>query len=117
MATGKGDGGKDGGPPPIPTSNYRNGGHRKSKPRKELLPPLAQDHYKVVIRPQERVTVSNWFAFKISKAVTTGAKLSPEELGNSRVRIQKEQNIIVLSTPDVEPANRMSKAKTITIKD
>ncbi|KAG0415315.1 hypothetical protein HPB47_007501 [Ixodes persulcatus] len=117
MATGKGDGGKDGGPPAIPTSTYRNGGHRKSKPRKELLPPLPLDHYKVLIRPQEGLTVSNWYALEISKAVTTAAKLSPEELAKSRVRIRKEQNIIVLSTPDIEPASRMAKAKTITLKD
>ncbi|KAM7315171.1 hypothetical protein ISCGN_004954 [Ixodes scapularis] len=117
MATGKGDGGKDGGPPAIPTSTYRNGGHRKSKPRKELLPPLPLNHYKVVIRPQEGLTVSNWSALEISKAITTAAKLSLEELAKSRVRIRKEQNIIVLSTPDIDPANRMAKAKTITLKD
>ncbi|KAG0432808.1 hypothetical protein HPB47_020484 [Ixodes persulcatus] len=117
MATGKGDGGKDGGPPAIPTSTYRNGGHRISKPKKEILPPLPLDHYKVVIRPQEGLTVSNWSALEISKAVTTAAELCPEELAKSRVRIRKEQNIIVLSTPDIEPANRMAKAKTITLKD
>ncbi|KAG0423614.1 hypothetical protein HPB47_000615 [Ixodes persulcatus] len=49
--------------------------------------------------------------------VTIAAKLSPEELAKSRVRIRREQNIIVLSTPDIEPANRMGKAKTITLKD
>ncbi|KAG0432615.1 hypothetical protein HPB47_020686 [Ixodes persulcatus] len=67
MATGKGNGGKDGGPPAISTSTYRNGGHRKSKPRKELLPPLSLDHYKVVIRPQEGLTVSNWCVLEIAK--------------------------------------------------
>ncbi|KAG0413116.1 hypothetical protein HPB47_009739 [Ixodes persulcatus] len=113
MAADTGKGGKNRvSPSASPKNPAKNGGSQtKRKPVAERLPPLPRDHYKVVIRPFDGLTLAEKAPQKMMNALATACGLKEQEGEDSTIRIRKDQNLMIFSTPDVGTAERMARVK------
>ncbi|KAL1443165.1 hypothetical protein MTO96_030423, partial [Rhipicephalus appendiculatus] len=69
-----------------------------------LLPPLPIDDLKVVFRPRDGLNLSEWPQHFIARAIGMAAQLTDIPLHQLTIRIRRDQNVAVVSTPDEEIA-------------
>ncbi|KAM7305462.1 hypothetical protein ISCGN_015359 [Ixodes scapularis] len=117
MAADTGKGGKNRiSPSASPKSPAKNGGFQtKRKPVAERLPPLPRDHYKVVIRPFDGLTLAEKAPQEMMNALATACGLREQEGEDSTLRIRKDQNLMIFSTPNVGTAERMARLKHLSL--
>ncbi|KAM7305720.1 hypothetical protein ISCGN_015616 [Ixodes scapularis] len=117
MAADTGKGGKNRiSPSASPKSPAKNGGFQtKRKPVAERLPPLPRDHYKVVIRPFDGLTLAEKAPQEMMNALATACGLREQEGEDSTLRIRKDQNLMIFSTPNVGTAERMARVKHLSL--
>ncbi|CAN7943444.1 unnamed protein product, partial [Ixodes hexagonus] len=77
--------------------------YRGKRPRAPRLP---EDDIKVVIRPRDGLDTSRENDVKIQRSIMKAAKISTEEASGDVFRVNKDQNIMVVSTPVLENAQK-----------
>ncbi|KAH7978103.1 hypothetical protein HPB49_004479 [Dermacentor silvarum] len=89
---------------------------RQSRPvmRKPRQPPLLADDYKLAVRPRNGLQLNKVSPGKLVDAITNEAKLQIGYTG-FKIRIDEDQNILVLSTASEATASALSKMQKITI--
>ncbi|KAH7955033.1 hypothetical protein HPB49_024220 [Dermacentor silvarum] len=89
---------------------------RQSRPvmRKPRQPPLPADDYKLAVRPRNGLQLNKVSPGKLVDAITNEAKLQIGYTG-FKIRIDEDQNILVLSTASEATASALSKMQKITI--
>ncbi|KAH7949931.1 hypothetical protein HPB49_017140 [Dermacentor silvarum] len=89
---------------------------RQSRPvmRKPRQPPLPADDYKLAVRPRNILQLNKVSPGKLVDAITNEAKLQIGYTG-FKIRIDEDQNILVLSTASEATASALSKMQKITI--
>ncbi|KAG0432502.1 hypothetical protein HPB47_020784 [Ixodes persulcatus] len=83
--------------------------------RQKRLPPLPVDDYKVVIRPRDGLNFSAWTTDKITQAIIAMAQLSAAEMAQATIRIRRDQNLVVVSTPNMESSIRVQQISALTL--
>ncbi|KAG0432148.1 hypothetical protein HPB47_021118 [Ixodes persulcatus] len=83
--------------------------------RQKRLPPLPVDDYKVVIRPRDGLNFSAWTTDKITQAIIAMAQLSAAEMAQATIRIRRDQNLVVVSTPNMESSTRVQQISALTL--
>ncbi|KAG0444485.1 hypothetical protein HPB47_013742 [Ixodes persulcatus] len=83
--------------------------------RQKRLPPLPVDDYKVVIRPRDGLNFSAWTTDKITQAIIAMAQLSAAEMAQATKRIRRDQNLVVVSTPNMESSTRVQQISALTL--
>ncbi|KAG0428345.1 hypothetical protein HPB47_024662 [Ixodes persulcatus] len=83
--------------------------------RQKRLPPLPVDDYKVVIRPRDGLNFSAWTTDKITQAIIAMAQLSAAEMAQATIRIRGDQNLVVVSTPNMESSTRVQQISALTL--
>ncbi|KAH7965808.1 hypothetical protein HPB49_011247 [Dermacentor silvarum] len=89
---------------------------RQSRPamRKPRQPPLPADDYKLAVRPRNGLQLNKVSPGKLVDAITNEAKLQIGYTG-FKIRIDEDQNILVLGTASEATASALSKMQKITI--
>ncbi|XP_070382496.1 uncharacterized protein [Dermacentor albipictus] len=88
--------------------------HSRPAMRKTRQPPLPADDYKLAVRPRNGLQLNKVSPGKLVDAITNAAKLQIGSTG-FKVRIDEDQNILVLSTASEATASALSKMQKITI--
>ncbi|CAN7980764.1 unnamed protein product, partial [Ixodes pacificus] len=83
-----------------------NGPRERSRSKRPRAPRLPEDDIKVVIRPRDGLDTSRQNEVKIQRGILMAAKISTEEASGDVFRVNKDQNIMVVSTPVLENAQR-----------
>lgn len=98
--------------------DQESGSRRKQTqaPRQSRLPPLPIDDYKVVIRPRDGLNLGAWATDKITQAIIVAAQLSVAETAQVTIRIRRDQNLVVVSTPSFESSTRVQRISTLTFE-
>ncbi|XP_070395498.1 uncharacterized protein [Dermacentor albipictus] len=78
--------------------------HLRLRNKSSQLPPLPIDDLKVVFRPRDGLNLGEWPQHSIARAIGTAAQLNESTLHQLTIRIRREQNVAVVSTPDEELA-------------
>ncbi|KAG0426903.1 hypothetical protein HPB47_026022 [Ixodes persulcatus] len=73
------------------------------------------DDYKVVIRPRDGLNFSAWTIDKITRARIAMAQLSATEMAQATRRIRQDQNLVVVSTPNMESSTRVKKISALIL--
>ncbi|XP_070397307.1 uncharacterized protein [Dermacentor albipictus] len=88
--------------------------HSRPAMRKPRQPPLPADDYKLAVRPRNGLQLNKVSPGKLVDAITNEAKLQIGSTG-FKIRIDEDQNILVLSTASEATASALSKMQKITI--
>lgn len=83
-------------------------------PRKPKLPPLPANDYKLAIRPRNGLPLSKVSPMALSDCILREANLQSEGT-TIRVRIDENQNILIVSTPSPDTAAALSKIEKLNI--
>ncbi|KAG0429210.1 hypothetical protein HPB47_023854, partial [Ixodes persulcatus] len=83
-----------------------NGPQERSRNKRPRAPRLPEDDIKVIIHPRDSLDTSRQNEVKIQRGILMAAKTSTEEASGDVFRANKDQNIIVMSTPVLENAQR-----------
>ncbi|CAN7994987.1 unnamed protein product, partial [Ixodes pacificus] len=83
-----------------------NGSRERSRSKRPRAPRLPEDDIKVVIRPRDGLDTSRQNEVKIQRGILMAAKISTEEASGDVFRVNKDQNVMVVSTPVLENAQR-----------
>ncbi|KAH9364815.1 hypothetical protein HPB48_020963 [Haemaphysalis longicornis] len=93
--------------PAKPTDAGRRPASFKSKLLKAArMPELPKDDIKIVMRPRGGLDVSEVSRFEISRAIAAAANIGGEEARKDVICPNKQQNIVIVSTPRRENADR-----------
>ncbi|KAM7285602.1 hypothetical protein ISCGN_032496 [Ixodes scapularis] len=98
--------------PPKPTG--RPGRAGKTHPT-HRLPPLPVNDHKVIVRPRDGLNFTVWSAEQVAMAFIDAAQLTAAEIDTVKIRIRRDQNLVVVSTPEPEVAVRVQELPAITI--
>lgn len=79
------------------------------------MPVLPRQDIKIVMRPRGGLNVGEVSRFEISRAIVAAANVSGEKVNQDVICPNKQQNIVVVSTPKRENADRYSAVKSLTI--
>ncbi|KAK8778976.1 hypothetical protein V5799_019682 [Amblyomma americanum] len=79
------------------------------------MPELPRQDIKIVMRPRGGLNLGKVSRFEISRAIIAAANLSGEEVTQDVICPNKQQNIVVISTPNRENADRYSAVRNLTI--
>ncbi|KAM7308259.1 uncharacterized protein ISCGN_011893 [Ixodes scapularis] len=80
------------------------------------LPPLPIDDYKVVIRPRDGLNLGAWSTDKLTRAILVASKLSSTETNDITIRIRRDQNLAIISTPRLETSSRIQAISALTLE-
>ncbi|KAG0436812.1 hypothetical protein HPB47_017747 [Ixodes persulcatus] len=83
--------------------------------RQKRLPTLPVDDYRVVIRPRDGLNFSAWTTNKITQAIIAMAQLSAAKMAQATIRIHRDQNLVVVSTPNMESSTRVQQISALTL--
>ncbi|KAG0412961.1 hypothetical protein HPB47_009894 [Ixodes persulcatus] len=72
------------------------------------------DH-KVIVRPRDGLNFTVWSAEQVAMAFIDAAQLTAAEIDTVKIRIRRDQNLVVVSTPEPEVAVRVQELPAITI--
>ncbi|KAL1477597.1 hypothetical protein MTO96_035612 [Rhipicephalus appendiculatus] len=78
-------------------------------------PPLPIDDLKVIFRPRHGLNLSKWPQHLVARAIGTAAQLTDTTLHRLTMRIRREQNVAVVSTPDEELAAKLLQIKILCL--
>ncbi|KAK8771058.1 hypothetical protein V5799_025700 [Amblyomma americanum] len=79
------------------------------------MPELPRQDIKIVMRPRGGLNLGEVSRFEISRAIIAAANVSGEEVTQDVICPNKQQNIVVISTPNRENADRNSAVRNLTI--
>lgn len=97
-------------------SSRRPANNFKSKILKAArMPELPKEDIKVIMRPRGGLDVSVVSRFEISRAITVAADVSREEAKRDVICPNKQQNIVIVSTPKKENADRYAAVSKLTV--
>ncbi|KAG0419786.1 hypothetical protein HPB47_003874 [Ixodes persulcatus] len=103
--------------PPLPLPPLKPVLHQsRPKVRKSRPPPLPADDFKLAIRPRNGLQLNKVSPGKLVDAIALTAQL---QIGATefKVRLDADQNILVLSTPSQATASALSKVQKLTIDE
>ncbi|KAG0444447.1 hypothetical protein HPB47_013781 [Ixodes persulcatus] len=103
--------------PPLPLPPLKPALHQsRPKVRKPRPPPLPADDFKLAIRPRNGLQLNKVSPGKLVDAIALTAQL---QIGATefKVRLDADQNILVLSTPSQATASALSKVQKLTIDE
>ncbi|KAM7315781.1 hypothetical protein ISCGN_005564 [Ixodes scapularis] len=103
--------------PPLPLPPLKPTLHQsRPKVRKPRPPPLPADDFKLAIRPRNGLQPNKVSPGKLVDAIALAAQL---QIGATefKVRLDADQNILVLSTPSQATASALSKVQKLTIDE
>lgn len=100
---------------PIGTTPQCHSQLDKRLHRQPRLPPLPLDDYKVVLRPRTGLILAQWLVQCITNAISTAAQISDATQDRITYRIRKDQNLIVVSTPDLVIAKKIQQITTLNM--
>ncbi|XP_042150474.1 uncharacterized protein LOC121838346 [Ixodes scapularis] len=83
---------------------------------RKRLPPLPIDDYKVVIRPRDGLNLGAWSTDKLTRAILVASKLSSTETSDITIRIRRDQNLAIISTPRLETSSRIQAISALTLE-
>ncbi|KAH6926106.1 hypothetical protein HPB50_014446 [Hyalomma asiaticum] len=84
--------------------------------KSSLLPPLPIGDLKVVFRPRDGLNLGEWPQHSIARAIGMAAQFTDATLHQLTIRIRREQNVAVVSTPDDDLAARLQQIKVLSCK-
>ncbi|KAG0426698.1 hypothetical protein HPB47_026204 [Ixodes persulcatus] len=70
----------------------------------------------VVIRPRDGLNLGAWSTDKLTRAILVATKLSSTETADITIRIRRDQNLAVISTPSLETSSRIEPISALTLK-
>ncbi|KAK8777454.1 hypothetical protein V5799_029202 [Amblyomma americanum] len=79
------------------------------------MPELPRQDIKIVMRPRGGLNLGEVSRFEISRAIIAAANESGEEVTQDVICPNKQQNIVVISTPNRENADRYSAVRNLSI--
>ncbi|KAM7306491.1 hypothetical protein ISCGN_010194 [Ixodes scapularis] len=103
--------------PPLPLPPLKPALHQsRPKVRKPRPPPLPADDFKLAIRPRNGLQLNKVSPGKLVDAIALAAQL---QIGATefKVRLDADQNILVLSTPSQATASALSKVQKLIIDE
>lgn len=80
------------------------------------LPDLPRDDTKIIMRPRGGLRVSEVSRPEVSRAITTAAQVSATEARDDVICLNNQQNIIIVSTPVRERADKYAAVQCIDIR-
>ncbi|KAH6938934.1 hypothetical protein HPB50_014983 [Hyalomma asiaticum] len=83
--------------------------------KSSLLPPLPIWDLKVVFRLRDGLNLAEWPQHSIARAIGTAAQFTDATLHQLTIRIRREQNVAVVSTPDDDLAARLQQIKVLCL--
>ncbi|CAN7952009.1 unnamed protein product, partial [Ixodes pacificus] len=83
-----------------------NGPRERSRSKRPRAPRHPEDDIKVVIRPRDGLDTSRQNEVKIQWGILMAAKISTEKASGDVFRVNKDKNIMVVSAPVLENAQR-----------
>ncbi|KAG0441424.1 hypothetical protein HPB47_015951 [Ixodes persulcatus] len=102
--------------PPRRAEENRSRRAETQKLHQKRLPPLPIDDYKVVIRPRDGLNLGAWSTDKLTRAILVAAKLSSTETADSTIRIRRDQNLAIISTPSLFTSSRIQPILALTLE-
>ncbi|KAH9360571.1 hypothetical protein HPB48_012942 [Haemaphysalis longicornis] len=87
----------------------------KRLPREPRLPPLPLEDYKVVIRPRTGLILAQWLIQCVTNAISAAAQISDATQDRITFRIRRDQNLVVVSTPDLDIAKKIQQITTLNM--
>lgn len=79
------------------------------------MPELPKEHIKIIMRPRGGLDVSEVSRFEVSRAIAVAANIGGEKAKNDVICPNKQQNIVIVSTPKRENADRYAVVRKLTI--
>lgn len=92
----------------------RNIKRMNTTPKKPHLP---KEDIKIIIRPRDGFNTARYSVAQIGDCILRATGLKPEEVVKDSIRINERQNIIVVSAPTLESAEKYSALKELRIGD
>ncbi|CAN7991429.1 unnamed protein product [Ixodes hexagonus] len=83
-----------------------NGLRERSRGKRPRAPRLPEDDMKDVIRPRDGMNTSRENEVKIQRSIMRAAMISTEEASGDVFRVNKDQNIMMVSPPVLENAQK-----------
>ncbi|XP_070386284.1 serine/arginine repetitive matrix protein 5-like [Dermacentor albipictus] len=102
--------------PPNTEPAQQDHPHLRLRNKSSQLPPLPIDDLKVVFRPRDGLNLGEWPQHSIARAIGTAAQLNESTLHQLTIRIRREQNVAVVSTPDEELARHVFREQQKTVE-
>ncbi|KAH9375832.1 hypothetical protein HPB48_000447 [Haemaphysalis longicornis] len=94
-------------------ASFPNGQAPTPQPR---LPPLPLEDYKVVIRPRTGLILAQWLIQCVTNAISAAAQTSDGTQDRITFRIRRDQNLVVVSTPDLDIAKKIQQITTLNME-
>ncbi|KAH9363381.1 hypothetical protein HPB48_006487 [Haemaphysalis longicornis] len=88
----------------------------KRLPHQPRLPPLPLEDYKVVIRPRTGLILAQWLIQCVTNAISAAAQISDATQDRITFRIRRDQNLVVVSTPDLDIAKKIQQITTLNME-
>ncbi|KAH9380500.1 hypothetical protein HPB48_013949 [Haemaphysalis longicornis] len=88
----------------------------KRLPHQPRLPPLPLEDYKVVNRPRTGLILAQWLIQCVTNAISAAAQISDATQDRITFRIRRDQNLVVLSTPDLDIAKKIQQITTLNME-
>ncbi|KAH9365910.1 hypothetical protein HPB48_015267 [Haemaphysalis longicornis] len=85
-------------------------------PRQPRLPSLPLEDYKEVIRPRTGLILAQWLVQCVTNAIGAAAQISDATQDRITFRIRRDQNVVVVSTPDLDIAKRIRQITTLNME-
>ncbi|KAH7959691.1 hypothetical protein HPB49_013104 [Dermacentor silvarum] len=92
----------------------RNIKKMNTTPKKPHLP---KEDIKIIIRPRDGFNTARYSVAQIGDCILRATWLKPEEVVKDSIRLNERQNIIVVSAPTLESAEKYSALKELRIGD
>ncbi|KAK8772005.1 hypothetical protein V5799_024751 [Amblyomma americanum] len=90
--------------------NFKSKLHKAAR-----MPELPRQDIKIVMRPRGGLNLGEVSRFEISRAIIAAANVIGEEVTQDVICPNKQQNIVVISTPNRQNADRYSAVRNLTI--
>ncbi|KAH6922299.1 hypothetical protein HPB50_012517 [Hyalomma asiaticum] len=83
--------------------------------KSSLLPPLPIGDLKVVFRPRDGLNLGEWPQHSIARAIGMATQFTDATLHQLTIRIRRQQNVAVVSTPDDDLAAILQQIKVLCL--
>lgn len=86
-------------------------------PKHQRPPPLPKEDYKVVVRPREALNLAKWPVTQVSISIfeAGGFSIGHPSTRNLKSRVDTIQNIVTVSTPELEVAKKIRSLTAINL--
>ncbi|KAH9378586.1 hypothetical protein HPB48_009953 [Haemaphysalis longicornis] len=99
--------------PPLSATSSATSPDQRSVP-KYLPAPLPKEDIKIVIRPRDGLNVASYTWTTLFNALCQAAGLALQETRGDHLSVNKVQNLLVLSSPDLDRAENYARISSIT---